>query len=229
MCGQLPVLLCGVAVRLFAIRRDIEPLDAFALVPTLFGLVLFVGGPSVLRWSWPALGFLTFMVPLPYFMEMALAQPLRHLATTMSTYVLQTLGYPAIADGNVILIDQMKLGVADACSGLGMLTTFIALATALVLVVRGPLTDRIVLVSSAVPIALIANVTRIVAMGVTYQALGSEAAQIALHDVTGWLMMPFALLLLWLELCFLNRLLVPRSPSDDSPLAVPGIKMNGPA
>ncbi len=87
----LPVLLGGVALRLFAIRRDIEPLDAFALVPTLVGLVLFVGGPSVLRWSWPALAFLTFMVPLPYFLEMALAQPLRHLATTMSTYVLQTL------------------------------------------------------------------------------------------------------------------------------------------
>src|SRR5205807_2387570 len=47
----LPVLLAGVVIRLMAIRRDVEPLDAFALLPTLFGLVLFVGGKSVLRWS----------------------------------------------------------------------------------------------------------------------------------------------------------------------------------
>jgi exosortase len=235
----LPILLGGVAVRLFAIRRDIEPLDAFSLVPTAFGLVLLVAGRSVLRWSWPALAFLTFMVPLPYFMEMALAQPLRRLATTMSAYVLQTCGYAAIAEGNVILIDQMRLGVADACSGLGMLTTFIALATALALVVRAPLTDRIVLVVSAVPIALIANVARIAAMGITYQALGSETTQAALHDVTGWLMMPFALMLLWLELRFLNKLLMPRPVIDAPPPlftrertkastpALPGYKLTG--
>jgi exosortase len=223
----LPILLGGVVIRLFAISRDIESLDAFSLVPTLFGLVLLVAGRSVLRWSWPALAFLTFMVPLPYFMEMALAQPLRRLATTMSTYVLQTCGYAAIAEGNVILIDQIRLGVADACSGLGMLTTFIALATAMALVVRAPVTDRTVLVISAVPIALIANVTRIAAMGITYDALGSDAAQVALHDVTGWLMMPFALLLLWLELRFLNRLLVPRPVSAPSPLLAPGYKLTG--
>ena len=224
----LPVLLAGVVIRLFAIQRDIEPLDAFALLPTLFGLVLFVGGKSVLRWSWPALAFLIFMIPLPFFIEMSLAQPLRRLATTMSTYLLQTCGYPAIAEGNIILIDQVKLGVADACSGLGMLTTFIALSTALALIVQAPLTDRLVLVMSAAPIALLANVVRIAAMGMTYQSFGSESAQAFIHDLTGWLMMPFALLLLWLELRFLRKLLVYRPETAPSPLALPGLNMNGP-
>jgi exosortase len=205
----LPILLLGVVIRLYAIRRDIGPLDAFSLVPTLFGLVLFVGGKTVLRWSWPALAFLGFMVPLPYFLEVALAHPLRGLATAMSTYTLQTFGYPAIAEGNIILIDQVQLGVAEACSGLGMLMTFFALATALALVSKVPLLDRIVLVLSAVPIALIANVVRISATGIAYHGLTSKTAQVVVHDLSGWLMMPFALLLLWLELRFMSKLFVP--------------------
>jgi exosortase len=151
------------------------------------------------------------MIPLPYFVEVALAHPLRRLATAMSTYALQTVGYPAIAEGNVILIDDLKLGVAEACSGLGMLSTFLALATALALSTRAPLVDRIVLLVSAVPIALIANVARISATGIAP----------ALHDFLGWLMMPFALLLLWLELRFLGTLFTP--DKQTGALLVPGL------
>jgi exosortase len=224
----LPILLTGVVLRLVAIRRDIEPLDAFALLPTLFGLVLFVGGTSVLRWSWPALAFLGFMLPLPFFIEVAMAHPLRRLATALSTYALQTLGYPAIAEGNIILIDQVKLGVVEACSGLGMLTTFFALSTALALVSKAPLLDRILLVVSAVPIALIANVVRITATGMAYHGTGSASAQAIMHDLSGWLMMPFALLLLWGELRFLSKLLVQRQETPSAPLIVHGLSLPDP-
>jgi exosortase len=217
----LPVLLVGVALRLFAIRRELEPLDAFALLPTLFGVVLFVGGKSVLRWSWPALAFLTFMIPLPFFLDTALAHPLRGLATVISTYALQTLGYPAIAEGNIILIDQVKLGVVEACSGLGMLMTFIALATALALVSKAPLLDRALLIVSAAPIAVIANVVRITATGMVYHGFGSATVHAVLHDLSGWLMMPLALLLLWLELLYLNKVWM-RRQDVAGPLAISG-------
>src|ERR1700722_4976421 len=76
----------GLAARIIAVQSDIEPLEALSLLPTAFGVVLLVGGWSVLRWSWPALAFLAFMLPLPYAIEMALAFPLRQLATTCSTF-----------------------------------------------------------------------------------------------------------------------------------------------
>jgi exosortase len=221
----LPLMLAGVGLRLFAIRRDLDALDAFALLPTLFGLVLFVGGTSVLRWSWPALAFLAFMIPLPFFVEAALAQPLRRMATAMSTYALRTFGYPAIAEGNIILIEQVRLGVAEACSGLGMLMTFAALATALALVTTAPLLDRIIIVVSAVPIALIANVVRITVTGMAFHDFGSASAQAIMHDLSGWLMMPFALLLLWGELVFLRKLFVPRQDIATGPLPVSGLAL----
>src|ERR1043166_5822738 len=79
MIGMALVAI-GLSIRLIAVESDIEPLDALSLLPTVFGLVLLVGGWSVLGWAWPALAFLAFMMPLPFFIEQALAQPLRHAA-----------------------------------------------------------------------------------------------------------------------------------------------------
>ena len=42
----LPLLVGGILLCIAAVTRDIEPLDAFSLLPTLFGLVLFVGGKA---------------------------------------------------------------------------------------------------------------------------------------------------------------------------------------
>jgi exosortase len=216
----LPVLGGALAIRLFAARTDIGALDAFSLLPALAGVVLLAGGPTLLRWAWPAITFLAFMLPLPFTIEAALAQPLRRLATVVSTYALQTVGCPAYAEGNIILIEDTRLGVAEACSGLGMLLTFFALSTAFAIVIHRPLVDRLLLVASAVPVAVTANVVRITATGLAYYAWGqhSAAAHAIFHDLAGWLMMPLALGLLWLEVRFLDRLLVERPITDATPL-----------
>jgi exosortase len=218
----LPVLGAALAMRMVAAAADIAPLDALSLLPALGGVVLLAGGASLLRWSWPAIAFLGFMLPLPFAIEAALAQPLRRVATIVSTYTLQTIGCPAFSDGNVILIEENRLGVAEACSGLGMLLTFFALSTAFALVVQRPLVDRLVLVASAIPVAVAANVARITATGLAYYAWGqhSAAAHAILHDMAGWLMMPFALLLLWGELRLMSRLFVPQAVSQPLPLFV---------
>jgi exosortase len=218
----LPVLAVAMTLRLIAAGADIAALDAISLVPAVAGVVLLAGGTALLRWSWPAVAFLAFMLPLPFTIEVALAQPLRRLATVVSTYVLQTVGCPAFAEGNIILIEDSRLGVAEACSGLGMLLTFFALSTAFALVVDRPRIDRLVLVASAVPIALAANILRITATGVAYYASGpqSATAHAIMHDLAGWLMMPLALGMLWLELRMLDRLFIQQAAPRPLPLRV---------
>src|SRR4029077_20950711 len=124
------------------------------------------------------------------------------------------------AEGNIIYIDDIRLGVEEACSGLGMLMTFFALATALAMIVNAPLHDRLLLVASAIPIAIIANVIRISATGVAYHLAGKDSslAQVIYHDLAGWLMMPLALAMLWLELRFLANVLI--AEATDAPLPV---------
>jgi exosortase len=216
----LVFVLAGLGLHLAGGHFYVDWVGMFSLLPVLAGLFLCMGGRPALAWAWPSIAFLLFMLPLPYRLEVSLSLPLRRLATLGSTYVLQMLGLPAIAEHNVILIEDARIGVVEACNGLGMLMTFLALATAVAILLRRPALDKAVIVLSAVPIALIANIVRITLTGVLLVLVGDEFANIVFHNLAGWLMMPLALGLLWIELRVLDRLLLKLEPEDLSPLFV---------
>jgi exosortase len=220
--GGILLVALGVLLHLAGGFVGFQWLDAVSLVPTLAGVTVLFGGRVAWRWAWPAVVFLLFMMPLPYQLEVALAHPLQRLATTASTYALQTLGLPAVAEGNVILIEDLQIGVLEACSGLGMLVTFFALAAFVAFVSDRPLHQRLVAFASAAPIAVLMNLVRITVTGVLYVVADRELARVVFHDLAGWLMMPLALAALWLELMVLDRLIVkvPR-PSGPLPVVLP--------
>jgi exosortase len=179
-----------------------------ALLPYLGGIALLLGGWRVLQWGWASIGFLAFMIPLPWRVENALGPPLQFIATSVSTYLLQFLGFMAFAEGYVIHLNDARIGVVEACSGLSMLITFIALATAAALVVKRPMLDRAVLVASSIPVALLANIARITLTGVLHESVGAHVASRFYHDLAGWLMIPLALFLYWSVIFVLSRLLI---------------------
>jgi exosortase len=206
--GGCFLLSVAVGIRLAGAYFYFPWLDTVSLLPCLAGLCLLLAGRDCFAWSWPAIAFLFFMVPLPYSLETGMKQPLQRLATQGSTYVLQTLGCPAFDEGNIIVLGGKTLGVEEACSGLSMLLVFFALATAVALIVRRPLWEKGIILVSAIPIAVAANVGRIVATGVLYQLGKSQEAQLVFHDLAGWLMMPLGLVLIGLEIMVLNHLIV---------------------
>jgi exosortase len=170
--------------------------NAVALVVGLSGLFVLAYGRAALAVAWPALAFLLFMVPMPFRLEGALAHPLQRLATLASTWSLQTLGFAAFSEGNIIRLGAVRIGVVEACSGLSMLMIFFALCTAVAILLDRPLWERLLVVASAVPIALLANILRIVVTGILYKFAGERLAELFFHDLAGWLMMPVALGLL---------------------------------
>ncbi len=212
------LILASLLVRLVAANLYFDWLDAVSMLPGLAGLFVLLGGWQALRWSWPAVAFLVFMIPLPFRVETALAMPLQRMATQMSTYVMQTIGLPALAEGNTILLTHGRIGVVEACSGLSMMLLFFALSTAVAILIKRPVLDKVVIVLSAFPIAVVANVARITATGMAHELLSPEIAHNLFHDWAGWLMMPFALGLLGLELWVLSRLL--GEPATTAPVAV---------
>jgi exosortase len=222
----VPPLLLAAALRMIDAYYFYHWLDEVSLAPCIVGLCLLIGGWPALRGAWPALVFVAFLLPLPYQLEVALAHPLQRLATNVATYVIQLLGMPAIAEGNIILIDDLKIGVVEACSGLGMLVTFFALSTATAFIIQRPLLDRIIVFLSAIPIGVLANLVRITLTAILHRTAGSYLANLVFHDLAGWLMMPLALGFLALELKLLTRLLVRPGPErplpiDFSPVLLP--------
>ncbi|WP_406695892.1 exosortase/archaeosortase family protein [Singulisphaera sp. Ch08] len=212
--GGLGLVGIALALRMVGAYLYVGWLEAVSLLPALGGLCVLARGWPALRWAWPAIAFLVFMLPLPYRLEGALASPLQRVATKASTYALQTLGFPALAEGNVIHLEEVELGVVEACSGLSMLFTFFAMASGMVMVIRRPWIDKVVIVASAVPIALIVNTVRITVTGVVHESVGSDMANLIFHDLAGWLMMPMAIGLLWLELKMMSWLLIEPPPAS---------------
>lgn len=214
-------LLClATVMRLGAAWFNFDWFDGMSIIPCLAGVCLLFGGLAAFKWAWPAIGFLVFMVPLPYSVERSLMGPLRGIGTTISTYVMQTLGLPAIAEGNIIHLGEHNIGVAEACSGLRMLVIFFALSAAVALIIERGIWTRVVVVLSAIPIALISNITRITVTGALYQFAGPELAERVFHDLAGWLMMPLGLALLWAELWLLSHLVITESEEESRPLTM---------
>lgn len=191
-------LLLALAARAWLYERNEEWLETFGLIPTL-GLALgAVGGLPWLRWSWPALLFLIFMVPLPGRADAILAGPLQTLAALGAGFLLQLFGLPALVEGNTLVVAGQRLEVARACNGLSMLISLTCLVTAYVLLTNDPPWKKLLLLASAVPIALVSNILRITATAVCYEIWDPEIVDDYAHDFAGYAMMPvgFALALL---------------------------------
>jgi exosortase len=200
------LLFSSLIVRVFAIYFGFTLAEPVALILCIAGATALVGGFGALRWAWPSIVFLIFMVPLPGALASRLGGPLQHVATLTSTYLLQTLGIPAVASGNVICLTHGRIGVAEACNGLGMLTTFAAVTTAAVFLLKlSPWENACVLASSLV-IAILANIFRIAATGIAQELIGVEFAERVFHDFAGLLMVPLALLMLGIEVVLLSKL-----------------------
>lgn len=171
------------------------------------GLFATVGGVAGLRWAWPSIVMLGFMIPLPFRVQFMLGSTLQSLATKASTYLLQTFGVPAVAEGNVILLSQTRIGIVEACNGLSMLLTFFALATGFAMLLERKWWYGVILIALAAPIALAANVIRITATGMLYEAEQNRLARIVFHDLAGWLMMPIGVVMLAAVVWYLDRVL----------------------
>lgn len=215
----------GIGMRLFSGYYFYVWLDPISLLPCVAGICLLIGGWPVFRWAWPSVLFLAFMIPLPYRYAGLMARPLQEFATIVSTFLLQALGVPALAEGTIILLSERELGIVEACSGLRMLVVFFALSTGFALVVKRPAWEKWIIVGSAVPIALACNVLRITATGMLNENVSSEIVNEAFHDFAGWLMPPLGLGMLWLELKVLTLLWLdsaaPRSDNASSSAPLP--------
>jgi exosortase len=217
----LAVLAASLAVRLVAAWYRIVTIDMYTLVPALVGVVLLIGGLPMLRWAGPPVAFLIFMYPLPDEATRYLLGPLQTVATIASTYLLQTFGFEAFREGNQIVLGDSRLGVVDACSGLRMLTIFVALTVGWVLVDRTAWWERLAIVASAVPIALAVNVARITATGMMV-TVNEDLAERVFHDWAGYVMMPLAVGLL-----VAVRWLVAAAVIEEQAAPVPVIDLGG--
>lgn len=219
----LGIIVVCMVLRIWSSERAFMTVDRFMIVPAILGVMLMVGGLPALKWAAAPIAFLVFMFPFPRKIEQMLSIPLQGWATRLSHFALETLGVECFTEGNRIMLDGMEMGVVDACSGLRMLTIFGALSAGVAMIsVNRPWWERLIILVSAIPIALAVNSIRITLTGLAYNFLGNESELIRIvntvaHDFAGLIMMPMALGLLYLEYQILSHLVIEEETEQLSP------------
>jgi exosortase len=201
------LLLVAILARLFTIPLPIPFLGDLAFLIGLAGVFTLLFGAAAIRRYWFVFFFLVFMVPLPIALYSRIASPLQLLASQVASAVMNATGVPVLCEGNkMTLPGNVQMFVAEACSGMRQLTGFLALTTAVAYLSLRPAWYRAVIVSSALPIALTANIARVVLTGYIMHFVNPLYAAGTFHTLEGLLMMGFGLLLLQSECWVMDRL-----------------------
>ncbi len=179
-----------------ALRAQLPHISAISFIGALWALATSLGGVQIgKKLVFPAI-YLTLAIPLS-FIERA-TFPLRSIASKLSVYILNGLAIPVTNVGTAIcdVNGTFKLDVADPCSGIRSLLALMALSLAFAKISQLKKTGKIILFLSFLPIAIIANIVRIVTIAFVTKFFGVKLAMGAYHDISGYLVFVIATLLL---------------------------------
>jgi len=198
----LLVILGGVALLIAGTLGAELFVTRIGLLAVLSGSILFVLGWNHLRLLAFPLALLLLMIPIPAILFNQVAFPLQLLASRFASGVLSMVGIPVLREGNVIILANTTLEVAEACSGIRSLVSLITLGILLGYFTESRLWVRWLLALATIPTAIFANGLRVAGTGILAHYWGPEAAEGFFHTFSGWLVFAFAfgmvLLLQWI-------------------------------
>ncbi len=166
-----------------------------ALLISLTGIVLLTGGVPVLRIVAFPLFLLLFMIPIPAIIFNQVTFSLQLLASRLAEFALAVLGVPVLREGNILELASQRLSVVEACSGIRSLLTLSFLALVYAYFFDKRVWMRGVLLVATVPIALVANASRVTVTGLLSE-VNPELAEGIFHTASGWVIFMFGLGLL---------------------------------
>ena len=107
---------------------------------------------------------------------------------------------------SILHLGSTTVAVAEACNGLRMVTAFFVIICCVVLLVDRTWWEKMIVLISSLPIALLCNTLRLTITAIAFTMLKGEGVVNVFHDFGGYFMMPFALALVVFELWLLTKL-----------------------
>jgi EpsI family protein len=185
------VLSVSLLVHLAACLARVNFVSGFCLIGTLAGLVLLFWGAGALRRLWFPLALLAFMVPLPEVMIANLNLWLKMRAADIGVGVANAIGVIVERSrdrpNEVLLTGNKTLVIANVCNGLRTIISLLAFGALYAYVSRLRGLWRVGLFAMSVPVAVVSNSIRIVALIVVADIWDEKTATGWFHDISGLL------------------------------------------
>jgi len=196
----LTAIFLAISLALYVFGR---PYDFISLeVAGFYGVCLsmlhsYLGLPVMLR-NWFPFLYLGFVIPPPGWAIDAITIQLKEFVSYAATHILTLFGVPITREGVTLQVAQYQLLVEDACSGMNSLVGLIAISLFYIYLVRkASWRYSVFLVSLVVPIAILANILRIMVLVLLTYFFGDGVAQGFLHNVAGLFLFSTALALVF--------------------------------
>jgi exosortase len=225
-----------------------------SLILILAGTIVYFWGFTLLRMLLVPLGLLFLAMPIPAIVFNKIAFPLQLFASRCAVWSMSVLGIPVLRQGNIIELkplnsfDTKKLEVVEACSGIRSLMTLLTLAVVFAYFTHAPgegnggngsgpaqrfgwLKDywfwrAVIIVASAIPIAILTNAFRVSGTGVLAHYYGTEVADGFFHSFSGWAIYIVAFILLFGIGMILDRFRPAHGEPSESKSLEPAVSIN---
>ena len=194
----VPIVLSAMGLLVLGTLGAENFVSRVSLLIVIAGLVIHFYGWRRFRAGLVAWLVLFLMVPLPAIIANIIVLPLQFISSGLATSFMDMCGIPVYREGNIIFLPSITLEVAEACSGIRSLMAMITLAVAYGYLFESKPWRRVVLVLSAIPIAVVANSLRVMASGILGQYWGRDKAEGFYHVFSGLVIFSFSFMLLWI-------------------------------
>ena len=182
------IIAFGLLINIISAALRVYFVSGFSLVLVLYGLVLFFFGKKMARSLTFPIFFLFMMIPLPLALIGTLTVKLKLFVAQISTVILNIIGFPSIRDGSFIRMPKSFVAVEAPCSGLRSLVSLITMGFLFSYAMKVSYVKKAILLLSSIPIAIMANVARVVLVAAVNDLYGEKFAMGIFHDFTGYLL-----------------------------------------
>jgi exosortase len=189
----LLLALPALAVYLLAHRTELHALGGLMVPPLLIGTTVYLVGWSTGREIAFPVGFLAFGLAVFRGLLDSVGFALQQVTAYGASLLAHGVGVPVVRDGLILSSDTFAFVVAEPCSGMSSLVSLLALAALWTHVVRGPLSARVVVVASILPLVLVANSTRVALVLLVASWFGQDAALGFFHSASSLILFGMAL------------------------------------
>jgi EpsI family protein len=181
------ILTLAAAVLLSLIGQAIS--DSFvmrvSMVFAMAALVQAMLGNRFLKELGFPICYLALMIPVPYVIVNKIVNYLMFFDARHSATILKLIGVPVHLDSNFLHLPNITLEVADACSGISSVFALFVLGVLYAYYLPLAARLKILLAASTVPLAVVANIFRIiVTVALTYY-VGPVVLQSTFHKFNG--------------------------------------------
>lgn len=191
--ASLGLFVIGLLLYAFGSATRVMLIESFSAVPVFLGCSGFLFGRGALKALLFPAAFLLFLVPPPAFLIDMITSPLKVGVAAAAEKTLALAGYHISRAGVTLSIGDYSIVVGDACSGVRSMISLMAVGVLYAHLQPGGVGRKLLLSAAIIPIAICANIIRLIVLALVTFHFGEAAGQGFFHDFSGFVLFIIAL------------------------------------